>query len=101
MAVSTPADTVSSASAADTSRILSQAWQPRGAGNDNSWNAVVKELQELRKEVAEFREERNQGDDIVAAGAQANVNATNETTQAVKEQTSAARQKGYERRYGT
>ncbi len=74
-------------SATDTSRILSQAWQPqRAVSNDNSWSAVVKELQELRQEVAELREERKQGDDIAAA----NVAATNETTQAVREQVQAS-----------
>jgi len=80
-------------SASDTSRILSQAWQAQsyGASNDNSWLAVVKELQAVKAELAGLRAERNKGDSIVAAGAQATAAAARETSQAVRDQTKAAR----------
>jgi len=80
-------------SASDTSRILSQAWQAQsyGASNDNSWLAVVKELQAVKAELAGLRAERNKGDSIVAAGDQATAAAARETSQAVRDQTKAAR----------
>ena len=79
--------------ASDTSRILSQAWQPQNYAfaNDNSAASLLKEVQALRQEVVAFREDRKEGDGIVAAGAQATVAAVSETTQSVRDQASAAR----------
>jgi hypothetical protein len=88
--------------ASDTARMLSSAMQVPSfaAGNDNSAASMLKELQALRQEVASLREERKQGDNVVAAGAQATVGAVQQTNQSVKSQTDALRRKQYERRYG-
>lgn len=63
-------------SAADTSRILSQAWQPRAAaGNDNSSAEMVKEIRALRDQVARLERSQDKNTAAVATSGVAMVEA--------------------------
>jgi tape measure domain-containing protein len=85
--------------ASETARMLSQSMRTPSftAGNDNSASELAREVKALREQNGQLLEKLIA---VSASGAQANVTATSETTQAVKEQTNAARRKQYERRYG-